>query len=203
MSDWSTLEKPTGQVEHRVRSSRFIARAVPAISREVVDKILQDVRRSFPDATHVCHAYRLATDRREPEEFSTDAGEPGGSAGVPILNSLRQQDIVDALVWVVRYYGGTKLGIPGLIEAYSRTARLSLENANKVPWIAMAELQLVLPYALVDRVKGEVRKLSGKILQEDYAAEAAITCQVPQNEELGFLERVKEWGGGCISVSDR
>jgi hypothetical protein len=125
------------QVEHRVRGSRFIARAVPAASREVVDVVLQEVRQDFPDATHICYAYQLSTDRSEPEEFSTDAGEPGGSAGVPILNGMRQQNIVDALIWVARYYGGTKLGIPGLIEAYGGAARLSLENASIVPWIDM------------------------------------------------------------------
>jgi putative IMPACT (imprinted ancient) family translation regulator len=111
--------------------------------------------------------------------------------------------MVDALIWVVRYYGGTKLGIPGLIEAYGGAACLSLENARKVPWVAMTELQLVLPYALVDRVKGEVRKLGGKLLKEDYASDAAITCQIPRDKEPEFRERLKEWGSGAISVSDR
>jgi uncharacterized YigZ family protein len=190
-------------VEHRVRGSRFIARAVPAASREVVDVVLQEVRQVFPDATHICYAYRLATDRSEPEEFSTDAGEPGGSAGVPILNGLRQHEIVDAMIWVVRYYGGTKLGIPGLIEAYGGAARSSLENASIISWIAKAELQLILPYTLVDRVKGEARKLGGKILKEDYASEAAITCQIPRDKVAEFKGRLKELGSGTISVSDR
>ncbi|MFC1620188.1 IMPACT family protein [Candidatus Neomarinimicrobiota bacterium] len=197
------MNQPTRQVEHRVRGSRFIARAVPATSREVVDVVLQEVRQAFPDATHICYAYRLATDRSEPEEFSTDSGEPGGSAGAPILNGLRQQEIVDAMIWVVRYYGGTKLGIPGLIEAYGDAARLSLENASKVPWIDMSELQLILPYTLVDRVKGEMRKLGGKILKEDYASDAAITCQIPRDKAPEFRARLKEWGSGAISVSDR
>jgi uncharacterized YigZ family protein len=203
MSAWFTLQKSTRQVEHRVRGSRFIARAVSTTSREVVDTVLQEVRQTFPDATHICYAYRLATNRNEPEEFSTDAGEPGGSAGVPILNGLRHHDMVDTLIWVVRYYGGTKLGIPGLIEAYGGTARLPLENARKVPWIAMAELALVLPYSLVDRVKGEVRKLGGKILREDYASDATITCQIPRDRKPEFRERMTEWGSGTISVSDR
>lgn len=184
-----------------MRGSRFLARTIPVAGRDTIDAALKEVRQIFPDASHVCYAYRLAADRGEPEEFSTDAGEPGGSAGVPILNTLRQRELVDVLVWVVRYFGGTKLGIPGLIEAYGRAANLSLENAAIVPRIAMIKLQLVLPYTLVDRVKGEVRKLGGKLLAEEYAANAAISCQIPTAEKESFLERLEQWGGGTVAIS--
>jgi uncharacterized YigZ family protein len=184
-----------------VRGSRFLAQAVPAVSRGAVDAVLRDVRLTFPDASHLCYAYRLAADGGKSEEFSTDAGEPGGSAGVPVLNALRQRELVDALLWVVRYFGGTKLGIPGLIDAYGRAACLALESAAVIPWIALVELQLQLPYTLVDRVKGDVRKLGGKILTEKYASNAAISCQIPAVEKEDFLERLEQWGGGMVTIS--
>jgi len=117
-----TLTEPTPQVEHRARRSRFIARTVPTASREEVREIIRQVRESMPEATHICYAYRLMLSGEDsgyadatpdkpgftvvtpdrPEEYATDAGEPGGSAGVPMLNVLRQAGLVDVVAWVGR-----------------------------------------------------------------------------------------------------
>jgi len=206
-----TLTGPTPQVEHRARRSRFIARTHPAASREEVREIVRQVRASLPEATHICYAYRLMLSGEDsgytgatpdkPEEYATDAGEPGGSAGVPMLNVLRQAGLVDVVAWVGRYFGGTKLGVPGLMTAYASAVRMSLEGLTPVPWIAMVNVRVVLPYALVDRVKDDVQKVAGAILYEEYARQVVLDLKVPRHEARGFVNRMKEWGRGNIQVS--
>ncbi|MBA7607668.1 IMPACT family member YigZ [subsurface metagenome] len=206
-----TLPEPTPQVEHRVRGSRFIARTLPAASREEVREILRQARELMPDATHVCYVYRLMQQGDEPgstgvtpdrlEEFATDAGEPGGSAGRPMLNVLRQAGLVDVVSWVGRYFGGTKLGIPGLMAAYAQAMRMSLEGITPVPWVAMVDVHVVLPYTLVDRVKSELQRVEGVILAEEYSQQVVLGLKVPRHAARGFVSRLREWGRGNIQTS--
>lgn len=211
MGQLYTLTQPSVQTECRVRGSRFIARMVPATSRDEVSKIIREVRESLPGVTHICYAYRLMLPGDEsrctgvtpdkPEEFSTDAGEPGGSAGVPILNVLRRAGLVDVVAWVGRYFGGTKLGIPGLTDAYGKAAETSLQNEVSVPWVVMTGMRVVLPYPLVDRVKSRVQKVGGSILKEAYGQQAVLTLRVPQQIAEDFTDLLAEWGGGSTPVS--
>ena len=196
-----TLPEPTPQVEHRVRGSRFIACTLPAASREEVREILRQVRELMPDATHICYAYRLMQQGDELEEYATDAGEPGGSAGRPMLNVLRQAGLVDVVAWVGRYFGGTRLGIPGLMAAYAQAVRMSLEGITPVPWVAMVDVHVVLPYTLVDRVKSELQRIEGVILTEEYSQQVVLGLKVPRHAARGFMSRLREWGRGNIQTS--
>ncbi len=118
-----------------------------------------------------------------------------------MLNVLRQAGLVDVASWVGRYFGGTKLGLPGLMAAYAQAVRMSLEGLTPVPWIAMVNVRVVLPYALVDRVKDDVQKVAGAILYEEYARQVVLDLKVPRHEARGFVNRMKEWGRGNIQVS--
>lgn len=195
-----TLTKPTAICEHRVSGSRFISQSLPINDKSAVDAILAHIRGVYPDATHWCYAYRLAPPGSEIIDFGADAGEPGGSAGLPMLNVLRQQELVDAMCWVVRYYGGTKLGIPGLIAAYSKGVRLSLTDKSVKPWIAMIEVRVVLPYQLADRVKRELDKRGGAITDDDYAEMVTMAISIPVAEVEPFCAQLTEWGGGRVKI---
>ena len=197
-----TLTEPTGEKEHRVRGSRFIAATVPLGRQEELGQILGRVRVRFPDATHICYAYRLGDAGAGVTQFATDAGEPAGSAGKPILNVLRQADLVNVAAWVVRYYGGTKLGIPGLIDAYAQAARLTLKDSSLVPWVAMTGITVTLPYPLVDRVKVDVQGLGGKVRRAIFTDQVELHLHIPMHETDHFLERLTEWGAGGIHVTD-
>lgn len=196
-----TLDQPTPQVEYRARRSRFIACTLPASCREEVREILRQVRELLPDATHICYAYRLMQQGDDLEEYATDAGEPSGSAGMPMLNALRQAGLVDVVAWVGRYFGGTKLGIPGLMAAYAQAVRMSLEGITPVPWVAMVDVHVVLPYTLVDRVKGELQRVEGVILVEEYSQQVALNLKVPRYAARGFVSRLREWGRGNVQAS--
>lgn len=196
----NTPAAPGKTAEHRVKGSRFIARVLPAADRQTVDRLLAEVREQYPDATHICQAYRLWGADVQPVEYSTDAGEPRGSAGVPMLNTLRRHELVDCLAWVVRYYGGTNLGIPGLIAAYGRAVENAMDSVSTTPWVALVARRLLIPYTLVDRVKAAVTKAGGKILGEEYGIYVVLLTMLPATDEQALLEQVQEWGGGTVRI---
>ncbi|MCK4621263.1 MAG: YigZ family protein [Desulfuromonadales bacterium] len=195
-----TLSAPGNRFEIKVKGSHFISQCHPLADRNDLDRRLQAARDEFSDATHICYAYRLIGSGQDMEEFGSDAGEPNGSAGVPILNALRSADLVNALIWVARYYGGTKLGIAGLIEAYGTAARSSVQSAVRIPWIPMKTMRLRIPYRLVDRVKSAISQAGGQITKEDYATDASITLRIPAGKAAAFVGQVEEWGQGRLKI---
>jgi uncharacterized YigZ family protein len=116
------------RVELKVRGSRFIGTAIPVHSKEQANDELEKIRKEFWDATHNCYAWRLAPDGLQ-YRFADD-GEPSGSAGKPILFVIQQRELVNVLVVVTRYFGGTKLGVGGLARAYSDAAIAALDLAG-------------------------------------------------------------------------
>lgn len=131
---------------HRDRGSKFLGFLLPAATREETSRQLKMMQARFPDATHHCYAWRLLEDTLH--EYSADAGEPSGTAGAPILNVLREASLVNILLVVVRYYGGTKLGKPGLTGAYSGTASSCTASADLVPVMKAAGFRITLPYPM-------------------------------------------------------
>ncbi|UCH61788.1 MAG: YigZ family protein [Fidelibacterota bacterium] len=184
-----------------MRGSRFISRTQPASSQEEVREILRQVRELIPDATHNCYAYRLMQQGDDLEEYAIDAGEPSGSAGIPMLHALRQLGLVDVVAWVGRYFGGTKLGISGLMTAYARAIRMSLEGITPVPWVAMVDVHVVLPYTLADRVKSELQRIEGIVLTEEYSQQVALGLEVPRHAARDFVSRMREWSRGGIQAT--
>jgi uncharacterized YigZ family protein len=110
------------------RGSKFLASLHPVRSEDEVDEALQSVKKEHPQATHHCFAWRI--DPANIREFSQDDGEPSGTAGLPILNAMRSAGLINCLIIVVRYYGGTNLGKGGLIQAYGAAAEESIQNAR-------------------------------------------------------------------------
>lgn len=113
-----------------VKGSRFIATVAPVPDEASARALVRELERELPDATHHCWALRLC---KPALERAVDAGEPGGSAGRPILAALAGRDVVDACVVVTRYFGGTKLGVGGLVRAYGGAAAAALDRAPLVP----------------------------------------------------------------------
>lgn len=115
--------------EYKIKGSRFYGYLYSVSTLKEIDHYLTLLKNHFPDATHHCYAWRLDPDH--PEEFANDDGEPSGSAGLPILNVLRSQDLINILAVVIRYYGGTKLGKSGLIESYGETIKSCTNELKK------------------------------------------------------------------------
>ena len=142
-----------GRIENKVRGSRFIATAIPIETKDDVTAAIEDLRREFWEASHHCYAYQLAPDGSD-YRFNDD-GEPSGSAGKPILLVLQRAELLDTLIVVTRYFGGTKLGVGGLARAYGEAARDVLEAVQTVVKHPMASIRVFSPYDDV----GEARRL--------------------------------------------
>lgn len=139
------------RIELKVRGSRFIGTALPVNSKEEAVAELSRIQKEFWDATHNCYAYRLAPDGLQ-YRFSDD-GEPTGSAGKPILFVIQQRDLMDTLVVVTRYFGGTKLGVGGLVRAYSETAAAALDSLETVVQHPTESVRIFTPYEDIKSVR--------------------------------------------------
>ena len=142
MEKFKTL-KGTCSARLNIRRSQFISYVSPVSNLEEVRIFLKE--RVKKDATHNCYAYRIL-EKGNILEFSTDAGEPRGSAGLPILNVLRKRDLVNVVALVVRYFGGKKLGVRGLIDAYSKVVEMSLKECQEIIMVKMKKYTVFLKY---------------------------------------------------------
>jgi uncharacterized YigZ family protein len=158
----STLAQPCRHQEE-IKKSRFLALAAPVDSPEQALAFVRDV--SEPTATHNCWAYRIGQDYR----FNDD-GEPGGTAGRPILQAIEGQDMDRVVVVVTRWYGGIKLGAGGLVRAYGGTAAECLRRAERVPIVAMARLGVHCDFAELALLKARLKELQAEVESETFGA---------------------------------
>lgn len=156
--------------QEEIRKSRFLAQAAPVSSGEQALAFLREV--SDPAATHNCWAYSIGQDYR----FNDD-GEPGGTAGRPILQAIEGQQMDGVVVVVTRWFGGIKLGAGGLVRAYGGTAAECLRCAERVPIVAMMRLGLHCEFAELALLKARLKELQAEIEQEDFGA-AGVELQL-------------------------
>ena len=168
-----------------IRKSRFLAIAGPVASTAQALAFLREV--ADPTATHNCWAWRMGQDYR----FNDD-GEPGGTAGRPILQAIEGQQMDGVMVVVTRWYGGIKLGAGGLARAYGGTAAECLRLAERVPIVAMARLGLRVEFAALALLKARLRDLQAEVESEQFDADGVtLQLQLPAGraEELALLVR--------------
>lgn len=127
--------------EQTIKNSRFITCLFPISKKEEVSSILEQMKVEYPKATHYCYAY-ITHDHKK----ASDDGEPGGTAGMPILNILEKEEMMNILAVVIRYFGGIKLGTGGLMRAYSSSVRDTLKKVNKILLVKGVRIQIVTSY---------------------------------------------------------
>lgn len=175
------------RVELKIQASRFIAAAAPAITREDADRFIEEVRKEYFDATHHCFAYRLGT-QRDLFRFNDD-GEPGGSAGKPILSAIDKRELTETVVVVTRYFGGTKLGVGGLVRAYGASAEKALASAGYSVRHVLETVRAAFPHAHISNVMHIVSKLGATIVDTTYDEEVHLDLRIRMSraEELKTL----------------
>jgi uncharacterized YigZ family protein len=170
----------------REKGSRFLAVVVPAADETAARRQLEDLAREHADASHHCWAWRIG---QPPQERSSDAGEPAGTAGRPILQVLRGADLGDVLAVVVRWFGGTKLGKGGLARAYAEATRLALADLRTVERRPTMRLRMTVPYAQLGDVKRLVHPPEIELVGEEYSeGEARLTLEVSDERLVGLRE---------------
>ena len=173
--------EPTGEstLELTVKRSRFIAHAQPVSDRAAAEAAIRAVREAHADASHVVYAYLTGAEASEQAGLS-DAGEPHGTAGRPVMDVLRGSGIRDVVVTVVRYFGGTRLGTGGLVHAYGDAARAALHRIPTRPRISRVTADCTVPYDALEPVRRAIDAAGGRVTEQQFGSEVTVTVEVPE-----------------------
>lgn len=184
--EYKTIAQPVSEVVLKEKGSKFIGYAFYVNDPAEVKMQLEAVQDLHPKATHHCYAYRLGADGRQYR--ANDDGEPSGSAGIPIYNQLLGHELTNILVIVVRYYGGTKLGVSGLVKAYKETAKAVLDNAEIIVKELEQTIHLEFPFQLQNSVFTVLNKLNAKVISFESAQSCAIKARIPASQKENIPE---------------
>ncbi len=187
-----TIDK-TAMAEFKERGSKFIAYAYPIETAEDFKKHLQQLKKEHPKAVHHCFAYRIGTDGNNFRV--SDDGEPSGTAGRPILGQIDSKEITNAAVIVVRYFGGTLLGVPGLINAYKTAAALALQVTPVVQKQIEIKYSIQFDYTRMNEVMMVLKQYSCSIISQEMQLFCAIKTGIPNNRLEEVLYKLKEIKG--------
>ena len=168
------------------RKSKFIGYAFPVETVEEVKPLIDQLKKEHHSARHWCYAYRIGVDKVV--ERANDDGEPSNSAGQPILNQIKSKELTNVLVVVVRYFGGVKLGVGGLINAYKTAAQMVLDNAEIIEKIRTKNLQIIFSYDDMNKVMRLIKEHQLTIVKQDLQEKGEIVLSV----RLDDYEKIKE-----------
>ena len=170
---------------YEVNKSKFLAHVKHVESEEAARDFVQMIRKKYFDATHNCSAWILG--ERGDKQKSNDDGEPGGTAGNPILETIKKNELTNTAIVVTRYFGGIKLGAGGLIRAYSHTAALGIANSKLVRMTAFKKFSLTLEYNFLAAVENYLRNKKISVANTDYADVVTLELLLLPEQVEGFL----------------
>ena len=173
--EYYTVKDEFNKSELRIKSSRFIASAVYVQNRRIAEEHYDKLKKKYHDATHNCYAYRISDNIYR---FSDD-GEPSGTAGMPILRVLENQNLFETLIVVTRYFGGTKLGTGGLARAYSEAATSVIKTTTRIIKRRTTSVNLELTYDKYNDFLRMLNRFSGEISNSDFKETIKVKVEIP------------------------
>ena len=193
-----TLSKLSlGNYKEKGSSFYAIAQSVSDINDLKIK--LVNVKEKYPDASHICYAYRIMKGEIL-DEYYSDAGEPKGSAGMPLLNTLKRNKLLNSAIFVIRYFGGTKLGIPGLIHAYGTDAQEVIENARIKQWSKKKRIEISYPYDLEGIMKSLLQKNKTEVIHENFGEKIDVQLEIDLELADELIEDIKEISSGVAKI---
>lgn len=201
MTDFLIPEK-TVHFEQIIKKSRFIAYVAHAPAPEAAHDFIDSIRSDYPDARHVCWAFLAGAPNNTTNVSCSDDGEPGGTAGKPMLNVLRHSEIGEIVAVVVRYFGGIKLGTGGLVRAYSGSVSEALKILPTQLQVDFLSVSLQCGYALEDSVRHLLKQFSVEITTAEYDELLTLSCQCPREVWPELQQRLADVGRGQIAMTD-
>ncbi len=186
-----TMDAKAEFIEKR---SRFIGHIFATDTEEQALARLKEIREKHWDATHNVYAYII---KDGPTRFSDD-GEPGGTAGMPVLQVLQREGIFNVTCVVTRYFGGILLGAGGLVRAYAHSAKIGLDAAGRSMKRVWTNVYLPCPYSWYERIKLEIDAFEGVIKNTDFGADVSFDLLLPEAKMQAFLDRVFDLSAGTI-----
>ena len=180
-----------------IKKSRFIGCVQPMADRASAQAHVDALWKQHPGAAHVCWALMAGG-----QSAAVDDGEPGGTAGRPMLEVLRHHDLEGVQATVVRYFGGVKLGAGGLVRAYTDAVAQALLIADKVPLQRMATLQCLVPYALEGLLRREIDAAGATLLEVQHGSLVTLQLRLPEAEAPAFQQRMNDQGQGRVGWTE-
>ncbi len=179
-----TIKKSISSI-YKEKRSEFIGYSKPIKNVEDHHAYLKELKSKYPSARHICWAHRIAIDDGIIEN-STDAGEPSGSAGIPILNVLKKNDIVNCGIFIVRFFGGVKLGKQGLTNAYKTTTELVIAKSVLHKWLPKAQYFIDAPVIYFGKVANIIERNNGIILINQTTSKLNLLIELPLDNLHNF-----------------
>ena len=183
-----------GEDEFVEKKSRFIGRIWPVESEEEAQERIRQMEKDYSDAAHNCWAYVI---KDGPARFS-DNGEPGGTAGNPMMQVLQKENLNNVLCVVTRYFGGILLGAGGLVRAYTKGAKIAVNAAGKSMKRVWSVLYIPCPYNFYERIKLETEAFGGIIRDTQFGAEVELEILVAQPQAQAFLDKILDMTSGTV-----
>ncbi len=190
MADFRTIKIKSEGI-YKEKGSKFISYAYPISSEEEVRPIVKALKKEYYDARHHCYAFILGKDKNKFR--SADDGEPSNSAGAPILGQIRSLDLTNVLVVVVRYFGGTKLGVPGLVNAYREATKDALNHATILEAFELEQITISFDYIKMNDVMKVIKDFSIQLLEQGYESNCTMLLQYKKGDAdaiLGKMEKI-------------
>lgn len=177
---YKTIETPSEEVLFKDKNSKFFGYAFPVLSEEEVKEQISELKKKHHAARHWCYAYQIGTENIQFR--ANDDGEPNNSAGMPIYGQIQSFEVTNILIVVVRYFGGVKLGVGGLINAYKSTAQLALENASILEKTINLEYLVTFDYKNMNKVMRIIKEKNLNIIDQKLEMNCQIIISVRKKE---------------------
>ena len=187
---FNTIKSPVENILLKEKGSKFIGFAFPVNTETDLKKSLEKIREEHPKATHHCYAFRLGMNGENYR--ANDDGEPSGSAGLPIYNQLLAHEITNTLVIVVRYYGGTKLGVSGLVKAYKESAKMTLEEAEMITRELESDIEIAFSFSQQNQIFTLLNKFDGRIQDFLSDEQCVIKAKIKTSQKESISEQLSE-----------
>lgn len=181
--------KPSKEVLFKDKNSKFFGYAFPVISEEEVKGHLEDLKKKHHQARHWCYAWQIGKDQEQRQFRANDDGEPSNSAGMPIYGQIQSFDVTDVLIVVVRYFGGVKLGVGGLIKAYKTAAQMALENSKIVKRTIDEIFEIHFDYPEMNIVMRIIKENDLSVIEQDLELDCKIYISVRKKDAENIFEK--------------
>ena len=196
MKLYSTVEK-RGEAEQIIEKSRFIAHVLPVESREEAEAFFAEIRREYRDATHNVPAMVIGD--KAQLQWASDDGEPQGTSGIPVLNTITGRNLTNVVMVITRYFGGIKLGTGGLMRAYTGVAREALDKAGICEVTDMLAFRIRVPYAAFDRIRRESERAGCQLTDMVYDDQVTFTLNAGLDQKEQVLRMLSDATQGAVS----
>ena len=194
-----TIAEPAEAI-YKERSSKFLTYAYPVESEEEIKELLDTLRKQYYDATHHCYAYRLGP---QGETFrANDDGEPSGTAGKPILGQLLSAELTNCLVVVVRYFGGTKLGVSGLIQAYKESTAEVIAVSNIIEKTVDKIIKVDFSYISMNGVMRIIKEMNPRIDEQIFDNLCTMRLRIRESEADILIAKMEKVEGVTVEVEN-